>query len=133
MLMEGTPQIALLLLVLGLILWAWPRPFANASMEQVRRWVPVVGWTWAMCTRLIGAANPSAWPHFAARLGSDATVLERLAAIVSGDGLVLMARPDLTAGARLYDSACELSDHILRPLLACGRLRKLLCWASIAR
>jgi len=88
--MEGTPQIALLLLVLGLLPWAWPRPLANASMEQVRRWVPVVGWTWAMCARFIGAANPSAWPHFAARLGSDATMLERLAAIVSGDGLVLM-------------------------------------------
>ena len=88
--MEGTPQIALLLLVLGLLPWAWPRPLTNASMEQARRWAPVVGWTWAMCARFIGAMNPSAWPHFAARLGSDATLVERFAAIVSGDGLVLM-------------------------------------------
>lgn len=88
--MEGTPQIALLLLVLGLLPWAWPRPMVNASLEQVRKWTPVVGWTWAMSARFIGAANPSEWPHFAARLGSDPTVLERLAAVGSGDGLVLI-------------------------------------------
>jgi hypothetical protein len=116
--MEGTPQIALLLLVLGLLPWAWPRPLTNASIEQVRRWMPVVGWTWAMCSRFIGAANPSAWPHFAARLGSDATALERLAAIVSGDGLVLigMAIPLWWAVLRRDEDAAWSRAEVVLPL-----------------
>ncbi len=116
--MEGTPQFALLLLVLGLLPWAWPRTLTNARMEQVRRWMPVVGWTWAMCARFIGAANPSAWPHFAARLGSDASLLERLAAIVSGDGLVLigMAIPLWWAALRRDEDAAWGRAEVVLPL-----------------
>ena len=88
--MEGTPQIALMMLVLGLLAWSWPRPLSAGRLDDLRRWLPAVGWTWAMLSRFVAAFNPSAWPHFAARLGAEATMVERMAAVVSGDGLVLI-------------------------------------------
>ena len=114
--MEGTPQIALMLLVLGLLTWAWPRSLPNQRMDDLRRWLPLVGWTWAMLSRISAAFNPTQWPHFAARLGAEATLFERLAAVVSGDGLVLigMAVPLWwTALDRHEDSAWRRAEVVL--------------------
>ncbi|MGB0726731.1 MAG: hypothetical protein ACPGR0_00335 [Candidatus Poseidoniaceae archaeon] len=114
--MEGTPQIALMMLVLGLLTWAWPRSLSNGRLDDLRRWLPVVGWTWAFGARLFAAFNPGSWPHFAARLGADASLLERLAAVVSGDGLVLigMAVPLwMAALARHEDGAWQRAEVVL--------------------
>ncbi|MEC7412493.1 MAG: hypothetical protein VYE08_07645, partial [Candidatus Thermoplasmatota archaeon] len=114
--MEGTPQIALMMLVLGLLTWAWPRPLSNGRLDDLRRWLPVVGWTWAFGARLVAAFNPASWPHFAARLGADASLLDRLAAVVSGDGLVLigMAVPLwMAALVRHEDGAWQRAEVVL--------------------
>ena len=69
-----------------------------------------------MLSRISAAFNPTQWPHFAARLGAEATLFERLAAVVSGDGLVLigMAVPLWwTALDRHEDSAWRRAEVVL--------------------
>ena len=116
--MEGTPQIALMLLVLGLLTWAWPRSLPNQRMDDLRRWLPLVGWTWAMLSRISAAFNPTQWPHFAARLGAEATLFERLAAVVSGDGLVLigMAVPLWWAALDRHEDSAWRRAEVVLPL-----------------
>ena len=116
--MEGTPQIALLLLVLGLLSWAWPRPFGHDRLETLRRWVPVLGWSLAMLSRFFAAFNPSQWPHFAARLGAEANLIDRLAAVVSGDGLILvgLAVPLWWAALRQDEDAAWTRSEVVIPL-----------------
>ncbi|MBV18360.1 MAG: hypothetical protein CMA56_00630 [Euryarchaeota archaeon] len=116
--MEGTPQIALMMLVLGLLTWAWPRPLPNERLDDLRRWLPVAGWTWAMCSRLIAAFNPASWPHFASRLDAEASLSEQLAAVVSGDGLVLvgMAVPLWMAALDRHGDASWQRAEVVLPL-----------------
>ena len=116
--MEGTPQIALMMLVLGLLTWAWPRPLPNGRLDDLRRWLPVAGWTWAMLSRIVAAFNPAAWPHFAARLGAEASMVERMAAVVSGDGLVLvgMAVPLWMAALVRHEDAPWQRAEVVLPL-----------------
>ncbi|DAC15449.1 MAG TPA: hypothetical protein HA276_07520 [Candidatus Poseidoniaceae archaeon] len=122
--MEGTPQIALMLLVLGLLSWTWPRPFGSERVELIRRWVPLAGWSVAMLSRFVAALDPSDWPHFAARIGTEASLVERLAAVVSGDGLVLigMAIPLWWAALRTDEDATWTRAEVVLPLALCAML-----------
>ena len=45
--MEGTPQIALMMLVLGLLTGV-ASTVEQREAGRPRRWLPVVGWTWAL-------------------------------------------------------------------------------------
>ena len=88
--MDGTPQGVLLLLVFGLLAWSWPRPLPQPHLEHLRRWVPLIGVLFAFFYRGMGAWRPEAWPHFAAYLDAASGVLERLGAVVIGEGAVLL-------------------------------------------
>lgn len=89
--MDGTPTPSLLLLVAGMAWWAWPRPLTMPSVDTVRRWLPAGGVLWVLSARVLASVHPSSWPHFAAHLDQNSTVLERAETVLIGEGAVVLA------------------------------------------
>ena len=73
------------------------------------------------CSRISAAFNPTQWPHFAARLGAEATLFERLAAVVSGDGLVLIGMAVLLWWTALDPRGQCVATGGSRPALGASR------------
>ena len=101
--MEGTPQIALMMLVLGL-LTGRPRPLSNgeaerpSSMAAGRR---LDMGLWCSPRRCLQSRFLAS---FCGEVGCGRTLLERLAAVVSGDGLVLIGMAVPFGWPRLPDT-----------------------------